>query len=110
MHGFALNVSTDLRYMRDHIVPCGIAEYPVTSLAELGITVSLQQVVDVVAKLAAKRWTNGVIDRHDVAWASPNEDLNTGSNIQITERKPEWLRPHVTLGAEVLATKKLCVI
>lgn len=67
MHGFALNVSTDLRYMRDHIVPCGIAEYPVTSLAELGITVSLQQVVDVVAKLAAKRWTNGVIDRHDVA-------------------------------------------
>ncbi len=106
MHGFALNVSTDLRYMRDHIVPCGIAEYPVTSLAELGITVSLQQVVDVVAKLAAKRWTNGVIDRHDVAWAPLNEDLNTGSNIQITERKPEWLRPHVTLGAEVLATKK----
>ena len=106
MHGFALNVSTDLRYMRDHIVPCGIAEYPVTSLAELGITVSLQQVVDVVAKLAAKRWTNGVIDRHDVAWASPNEDLNIGSNIQITERKPEWLRPHVNLGAEVLATKK----
>ena len=24
MHGFALNVAPDLRYMREHIVPCGI--------------------------------------------------------------------------------------
>ena len=24
MHGFALNVTTDMRYMRDYIVPCGI--------------------------------------------------------------------------------------
>ncbi len=39
MHGFALNVNTDLGYF-DHIVPCGIQGKAVTSLqAELGIVV-----------------------------------------------------------------------
>ena len=106
MHGFALNVSTDLSFMREHIVPCGIAEYPVTSLAELGFNFSVHQVADVVAKLAAERWTNGLFDRHDVALAAVNENPNAESNVQITERKPEWLRPHVNHGPEVLATKK----
>lgn len=40
MHGFAVNVAPDLRHFGG-IVPCGIAEYPVTSLAELGIDASL---------------------------------------------------------------------
>jgi len=46
MHGFALNVNTDLSYFR-HIVPCGIdaADKDVTSLeAELGRPVELQEV------------------------------------------------------------------
>lgn len=103
MHGFALNVSTDLSYMREHIVPCGIAEYPVTSLTELGIDVTMQHVADVVAISAAKHFANGEIDRQDVASdiAPPNIDV-----VQITARKPEWLRPHVNHGPEVLATKK----
>ena len=32
-HGFAINVTTDLSYY-SHIVPCGIADRPVTSMAE----------------------------------------------------------------------------
>ncbi|MGL5840069.1 MAG: lipoyl(octanoyl) transferase LipB [Sphingorhabdus sp.] len=39
-HGFAVNVSPDLSHFGG-IVPCGIAEYPVTSLADLGIDASL---------------------------------------------------------------------
>ncbi|HWV60510.1 MAG TPA: lipoate-protein ligase B, partial [Sphingopyxis sp.] len=35
MHGFSLNVAPDLAHFGG-IVPCGIAEFPVTSLAALG--------------------------------------------------------------------------
>jgi lipoyl(octanoyl) transferase len=40
MHGFAVNVNPDLTHFGG-IVPCGIAEYPVTSLADLGIAASM---------------------------------------------------------------------
>ncbi|WP_106639029.1 lipoyl(octanoyl) transferase LipB [Allosphingosinicella vermicomposti] len=35
MHGFSINADPDLSHFSG-IVPCGIAEYPVTSLAEIG--------------------------------------------------------------------------
>ena len=107
MHGFALNVSTDMRYMREHIVPCGISEHGVTSLHELGFNVTVQQVADLVSVLAAQRFAGGEIDRHDVAWSAESTKTPTpSSSVQISARKPEWLRPHVNHGPEVLATKK----
>lgn len=65
-HGFAYNVSTDLRYF-DLIVPCGIADKRVTSLERaLGHDVSLEEVRDrTIAHFAAvfgfniKRINNG---------------------------------------------------
>ena len=145
MHGFGLNVSTDMTYMREHIVPCGIGDKPVTSLAEEGVDVTLQQVVDVVARLAADRWAGGAMERQDVVWRERPEDLSAFSRgagagapvrtaadhgvteepvrllgrmegrlaaagvsegLSIATRKPDWLRPKVNHGTEVLAVKR----
>ena len=42
-HGLALNVDPELEHYRG-IVPCGIAEHGVTSLAELGIAATMKEV------------------------------------------------------------------
>jgi lipoyl(octanoyl) transferase len=48
MHGFALNVNSDLSYF-SHIVPCGISEKGVTSLSlELGVDVNEFEVKEIV--------------------------------------------------------------
>ena len=50
MHGFALNVNNDLRLFQT-IVPCGIADRPVTSLQQvLGRAVPMEQVKHAVAR------------------------------------------------------------
>lgn len=76
MHGFALNVSTDMTYLREHIVACGIPDRPVTSLREEGVDASMEDVVAVLAGLAAQRWGDGTaVDRQDVAWRHRPDDL-----------------------------------
>jgi lipoic acid synthetase len=125
MHGFALNVAPDMRYMRDYIVPCGIPDKPVTSLAEEGVEVSLQDVSRVVARHAAAMWGDGAMERQDVAWKHRPDDLSAFSRgegpgavvrrlaqvgvadgLAIATRKPDWLRPKVVHGPEVIALKK----
>ena len=44
MHGFALNVKPKMEYF-DGMIPCGIFEYGVTSLHELGINVEMDHLV-----------------------------------------------------------------
>jgi lipoyl(octanoyl) transferase len=47
-HGLAINVAPDLTHF-DGIVPCGIAEYPVTSLQKLGLAADMAVVDDALA-------------------------------------------------------------
>jgi len=54
MHGFALNVNTDLGYF-DHIIPCGIRGKAVTSMqAELGKPTDLKEVKKLILKYFAE--------------------------------------------------------
>ena len=55
MHGFALNVSTDLRYF-SHINPCGFADRGATSIEkELGRTIPMEEVKQHVINELSKK-------------------------------------------------------
>jgi lipoic acid synthetase len=128
MHGFALNVDPDMA-MFGHIVPCGLADKAVTSLAAEGIDASMRQVVDAIAAGAEARWAPGRTDRADVVWRHRPEDLApfsrgegpgapvpTGTTerraarlaeagvtegLEISSRKPTWMRAPVKLTPAV---------
>ena len=75
-HGFALNVDPDLA-MFGHIVPCGIRDRGVTSMAaQLGEAPELRAVVDAVVAQFVARFDAGGVDRQDVVWREHLEDLS----------------------------------
>ncbi len=129
MHGFSLNVDRDVLTMFEHIVPCGIADLGVTSLAAEGIDASMKQVVDAVAAVAGTTpWAAAGLTRADVVWRERPDDLSpfsrgagpgskalgrleqagveTSRALMISERKPEWLRVKANMGPEYRALKK----
>ena len=132
MHGFALNVDTDLAWF-DRIIPCGIREYRPTSLRAEGCEATMREVVDAVVGRAAERWSGTALERADVAWRHRPSDLSAfsrglgpgrvevapprsrarlaeagvGNGLQIAERKPPWLRAPMDLNEGYLRLRRV---
>jgi lipoic acid synthetase len=129
-HGFALNVDPDLA-MFGHIVPCGIRDRGVTSMAKvLGTAPLMREVADAVTAAVADHLDFDAVERQDVAWHQVPEDLSAfsrgetaGTPVRLlgrlaaagvqapapdpTFRRPEWMKVKANLGPGYRETQRL---
>jgi len=91
MHGFALNVDTDLSWF-DKIVPCGLEGKSVTSLHNEGITVTMRQVVDAMTNrletAAARRLSTRTAP--EVAQSAWKVEENFGEWTEVVRYDSAW--------------------
>jgi lipoic acid synthetase len=121
-HGFALNVEPDLQ-MFGHIVPCGIPDRGVTSIARvLGRSVEMRAVVDRVIARFVDVFDYPSATTAAVAWRAPEvvaaepvkllgrlaeAGVRTDVDAPTAIRRPDWMRVRARFDGEYLELKQL---
>ncbi len=134
MHGFALNVDPEMS-MFANIVPCGIADKPVTSTAAEGLGASMEEVVEAVVGRATSLLPPGRrrqgVERQSatppvaVREAAPGpvrgapvelrplgrrlaaSGVDLSAAHPVRERKPDYLRAPLRVSREVVGLRSL---
>ena len=131
MHGFAVNVSTDLTWF-DRIVPCGISDRAVTSVSEvLGRTLSIEEMVDVVVprfveifgyaeaetqlgaftRGSGRKRTYEVDELGDCGTFTPEArsllPITVKGRLPGEPEKPAWMKVRADLGTSFSEVKRL---
>ena len=128
MHGFALNIDPDPA-MFGHIVPCGLTELGVTSMADKGVKAMMSELVEAIVAHAPLQLAPGAqIERQDSSWwpgpprqagPSPSTDgasrseraldrrlvdagVDPSRGVAISARKPSWARAQARIGPEMV--------
>jgi lipoic acid synthetase len=115
MHGFALNVDPDLTYF-EHIVPCGIRDKRVTSLAAEGVSVDMRTVVDALVTRAAAQWDGAGVERQDAVWREHRDEplrlsrrlaeAGVVDGLSINTPKPDFVKARLRITDDYIRLKR----
>jgi lipoic acid synthetase len=118
LHGVALNVDVDMSAF-SAIVPCGIPDRPVASMASLGLDVTSLEVEDRLGEELEARFGGAAgvaaVERRPATTGAERPLLrrlrragvDPDLGIPLHSRKPEWLRVEAHMGPEYQSLRTL---